>query len=43
MPKTSFVKEHKHLIKLLENPTKKALAKEAKAQSRELLDMTKRR
>jgi hypothetical protein len=39
MPKVSFVKEHKHLIKLLENPKKKDLMKEAKAQKAELMAM----
>jgi hypothetical protein len=43
MPKRSFVKEHKHLIKLLENPNKRDLAKEAKAQKAELMAMVKKR
>jgi hypothetical protein len=39
MPKKVFVKEHKHLIKLLSNPNTKALKKEAKAQKKELYSM----
>jgi hypothetical protein len=43
MPKRSFVKEHKHLIKLLEKPNKRDLAKEAKAQQKELKAMVVKR
>lgn len=43
MPKKSFIKEHKNLIKLLEKPTKNRLAKEAKAQKKELMDVIKKR
>jgi hypothetical protein len=43
MPKRSFVKEHKHLIKLLEKPNKKDLAKEARAQQAELKAMMGKR
>jgi len=43
MPKMSFINEHKNLIKLLNRPTKKGLAKEAKAQQKELKEMTKKR
>lgn len=42
MPKPMFVREHKHLIKLLKNPTAKGLTKEVKAQTRELVDVMKR-
>ena len=43
MPKKSFVKEHKNLIKLLTKPTKKGLMQEAKTQTKELIDVMKRR
>jgi hypothetical protein len=42
MPKSTFVKEHTHLIKLLKNPTAGGLTKEAKAQAKELVDVMKR-
>lgn len=42
MPKAMFVREHKHLIKLLKNPTAGGLTKEAKAQTKELVDVMKR-
>lgn len=43
MPKKSFIKEHTQLIKLLEKPNKRDLAKEAKVQRQELLKMTGKR
>ena len=42
MPKKAFVQEHRKLIRLLEKPTKKGLASEAKAQRQELVYMLKK-
>ena len=42
IPKGAFIKEHKHLIKLLNRPDKKALKKEAKSQKKELMNFMKK-
>ena len=36
MPKSDFIKEHRHLVKILRHPKKKELEAEAKDQAKEL-------
>lgn len=43
MDKKELIKEHKHLVKVLEQPTKKSLTKEASKQKEELKGYVKKK